>query len=212
MSARQFLLWGLLGAVGAIYLAVGYFAAISSSPPLIALLVGLAPLLATALAAAWHSRFRWAMLLACAAGLVLLGLNLERLRTHVALFYFVQHVGAMGLLGLSFGGTLWGAHHEALCSRIATLMIPEPLDADYLRYTWQVTLAWTLFFIGCGLLSVVLFVAGPIAWWSLFANVLTPIGVGAMFVIEYLVRLRVLPHQPPMSIVQTIRAYQKYRA
>jgi uncharacterized membrane protein len=46
--------------------------------------------------------------------------------------------------------------------------------------------------------------------WSYFANLLTPILVGLMFVVEYLVRVRVLPDRAHFSIAQTIQAYRTY--
>lgn len=199
-------------AVGAAYLGVGYLAVASEHPPLLALLVGMLPLVLLVLAMAWRTGPRWVTVpvavAVCAWGLA----NLSRLQGHVAPFYFVQHVGAMGLLGLSFGSTLRGGHDQALCSRIATLVATEPLGAPYLRYTWWVTAVWTAFFALCGTLSVLLFVAGPLAWWAFFANVLTPVLVGALFVIEYLVRVRVLPGRPHMSITGTIQAYQRFRS
>lgn len=196
---------------GAIYLGLGYIAAASDHPPLVALLVGLFPLVILALTAAWHSKVRWAAVPLCVAVCGWMVVNLQQLREHAALFYFVQHVGAMGLLGLTFGSTLWGGHDKALCSRIAAMVMPEALEPDYLRYTWQVTLAWTLFFVSCGAVSAALFFFGALDTWALFANVASPILVGALFVAEYLVRGRVLPNRPHMSIAATIQAYQKFR-
>jgi len=57
------------------------------------------------------------------------------------------------------------------------------------------TLTWTVYFITSAVLSVGLFFFGPIAVWSYFANLLTPVIVGLVFVIEYLVRVRVLPER-----------------
>ena len=209
-------IWGKLrvaaGIVaGGVYLGLGYVAAASEHPPLIALLVGVLPLALLVLTSAWHSKMRW-LAVPLALGACIWGaLNVSRLEGHVASFYFVQHVGAMGLLGLMFGSTLWRGHAEALCSRIAVMVMPEALEPDYLRYTWWVTAVWTLFFAWCGATSVALFFAGPLAWWAFFANVLTPILVGALFVVEYLVRVRVLPDRPHMSIAGTVQAYQRFR-
>ena len=43
-----------------------------------------------------------------------------------------------------------------------------------------------------------------------FANLLTPVFVGLMFVVEYLVRVRVLPDREHFSIAATIKAYRSY--
>lgn len=207
---RQVVRIGALLAVGAAYLALSYVAAASDNPPLVALIVGLLPLAALALTAAWHSRARWLALPACLAACVWVALNVQQLRGHAASFYFVQHVGAMGLMGLTFGSTLWGGFDKALCSRIAAMVLSEAPDAAHVKYTWQVTLAWTLFFAASGLTSIGLFFWGPLEWWAFFANVLTPIFVGAMFITEYLVRIRVLPGRPHMSVAATIQAYQRF--
>jgi uncharacterized membrane protein len=199
-------------AVGAAaYLGMAFAASVMEHPPLPLLVAGLLPLVALTVAAAWTSRVRTAALSACAVALALIVLNIERLQDHVASFYFIQHVGAMGMLGLTFGSTLWAGPEEAFCSRIAAFVMPGALDANYLLYTWKVTLAWTVFFVLTALVSVVLFYWGPIVWWSFFANILSPILVGAMFVVEYGVRLVVLPERPHLNLSETIRAYRAYR-
>lgn len=199
-------------AVGAAYLGVGYLAVASEHPPVLALLVGLLPLVLLVLALAWRLRPRWVTLPVAVAGCAWGLVNLSHLQSHVAAFYFVQHVGAMGLLGLTFGSTLRGGHEQALCSRIATMVTAEPPGPEYLRYTWWVTAVWTAFFALSGTLSVLLFVGASLAWWAFFANLLTPVLVGALFVIEYLVRVRLLPGRPHLSIAGTIQAYQRYRS
>jgi uncharacterized membrane protein len=117
----------------------------------------------------------------------------------------------MGALGLTFGATLWAGPEQAFCSRIAAFVAPGALDADYLCYTWKVTLAWTLFFVLSAAVSVVLFFWGPLVWWSFFANVLSPVLVGAMFAVEYGVRLVALPKRPHLNLFETIQAYRAYR-
>lgn len=198
---------------GLVYLGLGYIAAAWAHPPLIALVVGLIPPSALALTSifALPRRLRWPAtaiwLLAMAAVLS----QLEHLLAHAALFYFIQHAGAMGFLAFTFGNTLWASHGQALCSRMAKLMAADELDAAYLRYTYRVTAAWAIFFALSGCLSLGLYFWGDIEVWSLFANILSPLSVLGMFVVEYLVRIRVLPNRPHLSIVETIQAYQKYR-
>ena len=169
-----------------VYLGLGYVAAAWPHPPLVALLVGVLPLAAVALASALQLPAGWraSMLALWAAAAAALVFRWEQLETHAALFYFVQHAGAMGFLAMTFGATLWAGHPQALCSRIARVMTPQPLDESYYRYTWQVTLAWTLFFVVMGGLSVALFILASAATWSLFANIGTPLLVGGMFVLE----------------------------
>lgn len=199
------------GVAAAAYLLLGFFVAASDRPPAWSVILTLLPMTALMLLRAWRMRWRWPAVLACLSlfGWVLHAI--DSVRTHVAWVYFAQHVGAMCVLGLMFGMTLWGAHEEALCSRIAALVTTEPVDAAYARYTWQVTWAWTLFFVLMLAASVLLFFWGPLTWWSFLANLLTPALTGAMFVFEYLVRVRLMPDRPHMSVAGTIEAYQRFR-
>lgn len=210
ISLRQALRLGLIAAAGALYLGLSHLAASSKHPPIIALIVGLLPLGAMALIAAWKSRAPTLAMLLFAACTLAIAVNLENLRSHAAWLYFVQHAGAMILLAITFGGTLGHGHHDALCSRIASFVMPGRLDADYLRYTWKVTVAWTLYFAASAVLSVLLFCFGPVEVWSFFANVLTPVLLGAMFAGEYLIRLRAMPGRSHFSISETIQAYREY--
>ncbi len=195
---------------GTIYLAIGFIASTESHPPLFAVLLGLFPLAAASLASAWKSKARGILLPIFVAAALAMALHPDELRDHAAWLYFLQHAGAMTLLGITFGVTLTGGHEEALCSRIAGFMIHEELDADYLFYTWKVTLAWTIYFAASATISMLLFFLGPIEYWSIFANFATPISLGAMFAGEYLIRLRVLPDSPKMSLSATIQAYREY--
>lgn len=210
ISTRRALHLALVATAGATYLGLGYLTTVSDHPPILGLIVGIVPLGAAALVAAWNSRVRGLSLLLCAACALTIMLNLDSLRDHVAWLYFLQHVGAMTLLGATFGSTLACGHEDALCSRIASLLSRTRLDIDYLHYTWKVTLAWTVYFVVSAILSVLLFFFGPIEAWSLFANVLTPLLIGAMFVVEYLIRLRIMPDRAHFNIAETIQAYREY--
>lgn len=210
ITARNVLRLGLLAAVGATYAYFGYLTTVSAHPPLLSLIIGIVPLAALAIVAAWQSALRWPALALCAIASLAVFMKFDFLRSHLAWLYFIQHAGAMTSLGIMFGSTLLREPKDALCSRIACLMLGVKADTSYLRYTWYVTLAWTVFFTACAVLSVILFAFGPIKIWSLYANVLTPVLLGAMFVGEYLIRLRVLPNQNHFSIAATIRAYREY--
>lgn len=211
MQAMQWLRTGLIALVGAVYLWLGHQASIASDPPLASLLIGLAPLSLSALLLAWASRSPW-LLAGCAGALLLMLLNLDFLRANTAWVYFIQHAGMHSLLGLMFGRTLSRDHAKALCSQVSRMVWGDQLDAAFYRYTWQVTWAWTAYFALATLLSVLLFWLAPLAWWSVFANLLTPVLIGAIFVIEFAIRQRVLPKDRHASIAQTIRAYREYSA
>lgn len=206
----RLLLIAAIAVLGAAYLAFSHLLTIDEHPSLLMLALGVTPLSVMALLAAWHSRMRWLALALLAALALTVLLYLDDLRNHVNWLYFMQHAGAMSLLAITFGSTLARGDAEALCSRVTRLMLPDPVDPAYMRYTWKVTLAWTVYFVTSGVVSVGLFFWGPIAVWSYFANLLTPVFVGLMFVIEYLVRVRVLPDRAHFSIAQTIQAYRSY--
>lgn len=209
---RVLLVASLVGGAG--YLALGYVAAATPHPPGIALWAGFVPMALIALGLLWQLPrvWRWLALGAWLALVVASIVWLPRYAPHAALIYFVQHAGAMFFLAATFGLTLFGGHRQALCSRIAAHVVSGEMDARYWRYTWQVTLAWTLFFLVVGVASVALFVGGAMQPWAVLASVVTPVAVGLMFVVEYLIRIRVLPGVKHLSVSQTIAAYQKYRS
>jgi uncharacterized membrane protein len=195
---------------GAAYLAFSHLLTIAEHPSLLMLALGVTPLTIMAIVAAWNSRIRWLALTLLGALSLSVLLFLDALRNHVNWLYFMQHAGMMTLLAITFGSTLGRGNSDALCSRVTRLMLPGQPDPAYMLYTWKVTVAWTVYFIASALLSVGLFFFGPIEVWSFFANLLTPVLVGLMFVIEYLVRVRVLPDRTHFSIRQTIEAYRSY--
>ncbi len=210
ISVRQIIQVVLAAAVGIVYLGIGYYSTIAPHPPLLTIFLGIIPLCAILLVSAWHSRARIILLLVYAACALIVVMNIDYLRNHVAWLYFIQHAGAMSLLCIMFGTTLVGDHAGALCSRIADFVHRGSMDADYVHYTWNVTLAWTIFFALSAVVSVALFFFGSIEAWSVFANLLTPILLGVMFVGEYLIRLKVLPNRAHFSIAETIVAYREY--
>jgi uncharacterized membrane protein len=168
-------------------------------------LLGMAPLAAIATMFAWRSPRRGAMLalLALAAGGLALGW--VRLAANVSWLYFIQHVGTNALLGVAFGRTL-GQARTPLCTGLAALVHGE-LSAALIRYTRQVTIAWTVFFALVTGTSLLLFAFAPIAVWSVFANLLTLPLVALMFAAEYAVRLAVLPPGERSNILDAVRAY-----
>lgn len=190
------------------YLGLSYFAAKSEHPSLAATLFGITPLAAAMLMIAWNSRARWAALLVYALCLAAISVGFDRLQAHSQWLYFLQHFGAMCGLAVTFGATLGGEDDaRALCSRMASRMLGGTSDAALMRYTWKVTLAWTVFFTLCALASVLLFAFGPIEAWSAFANLGTPLLLGAMFVGEYLIRQRALPAHASVTIRRIVETY-----
>jgi uncharacterized membrane protein len=195
---------------GAAYLGLSYFLAASQQRSLAATLLGLAPFAAAAFALAWNFRARWLALALYGVCAIAIALSFDLLRSHAHWLYFVQHAGAMSALAVAFGVTLGGDHAQALCSRMAAAMQGGRSDAALMRYTWKVTLAWTVFFILCALVSVLLFALAPIEIWFAFANLLTPVLLAAMFAGEYLVRLYALPGHAHLGIEKIIQTFLEH--
>ncbi len=176
------------------------------SPWALAIILG--PVVAISAAWAWSAGHRLPAL-AGVAVVVLLGLQGAVGKGIPARWlYLAQHAGVHLALAGWFGSTLRrGA--EPLITALARRVhdrFPPPME----RYTRQVTLAWTLYFVGMATASLVLFAAGDFAHWSLLANILTPILTAAFFVGEYLVRYRLHPEFERVSLQRALQAYRSY--
>ena len=127
------------------------------------------------------------------------------LERNFSLVYLLQECGMNGLLAAIFGRSL-RAGETPLCTRLAD-QLHGPLTAAEMRYTRRVTLAWTLLFVAITLTTLGLYVAAPLAAWSLFVNfVIVPL-IGAMFVAELAVRRRVLPPADRGGILASLRLF-----
>jgi uncharacterized membrane protein len=110
-----------------------------------------------------------------------------------------------------FARTLTGPG-EPLVTQMARRVHAGVLSEAQQRYTRHVTLAWSVFFAGMVLVSVVLFVWAPLAVWSAFATLLGGPLIGVMFVGELMVRLWVFPKEERASIGETVRAWRAHRS
>lgn len=155
----------------------------------------------------WRIANRWLRATGVVAVAALLAWLWPQLRENVPLLYYLQHLGTHLALGTLFGRTLLGPG-EALITRIARNIFKGKISERKVRYTRQVTIAWTAFFFANALLSTALFLFAPAAVWSVHANLLTGPLVGLMFLAEYLVRQRVLPPEERPSFITAIRAYR----
>jgi len=167
--------------------------------------LAVAPLTMIALILAW----RWtspptAMLLT--AGLAALLYTLwPLLEKNFSFLYLLQESSVYGLLGVSFGRSL-APNRIAICTRLAD-KVHGPLLQQEVLYTRRVTAAWAVFFIAIAALSILLFVAAPQRMWSIYINFCVLPLVGAMFLVEYLVRRRVLPQVERAGLIATVRVY-----
>ncbi len=128
--------------------------------------------------------------------------------------YFAQHVAMFVALAAWFGASLRPGR-DALVTRFARVA-EGSLNAAGIVYTRRVTLAWSLFCIAMAAVSVALFFLAPLELWSAFGNLLTLPLVGAMFVAEYLVRVRTCPELAhggiARGVMHSVRAYWKSTA
>ncbi|MGB9130400.1 MAG: hypothetical protein WCB97_12200 [Thiobacillus sp.] len=202
--------WIVIAAGAIAYPVLAHYSTATSAAttfPSLGVAVSLTPALAILLWLTWRSPMRRIMMLVCAGvGLLLWGFwgTLER---NFSWVYFLQHAGTYAMLAAVFGVTL-ARGRQALCTRFAEV-VHGSLTPEEVRYSRQVTLAWTLFLLSISLVSGALFFLSSIEVWSVFANFLSFPLILLMFVVEFAVRRRKLPHQKKHSIMDGMLAYWK---
>jgi uncharacterized membrane protein len=173
--------------------------------------VAVLPVIAALFMALWRLP-QWAWRVAGAlAVLGVLAWIWPKLRHNVPLLYYLQHLGIHVALGVFFGKSLLG-HGDALITRMARRIFGHELSDRKVRYTRNVTLAWTVFFFANALVSTLLFIFAPPAIWSIHANLLTGPLLGLMFLVEHLWRLCVLPPHERPGIADIVQAYRRESA
>lgn len=90
----------------------------------------------------------------------------------------------LALFGLSL------KYGPPMAERLARLSEPE-LPEKAVRYTRQVTIAWSVFFLCNGLLAAALTLWAPLSWWTLYNGLIAYGLMGLLFAIEWLLRQRV---------------------
>ena len=120
--------------------------------------------------------------------------------------YVLQHAGIHFALGFVFATTL--RHGGTPLISAFALRVHRTVTPELLRYTRQVTWAWSLYFAAMVALSLALFVAAPWWWWSVFANLVTPLAAISLFVGEFLLRYRLHPEFERITLAQALQAYR----
>ncbi|MDR3394612.1 MAG: AMP-binding protein [Parasulfuritortus sp.] len=208
LNLTSVLRWAVVVVVVIAYPLIAHYSTIprvASETPMLGLFTSLAPTLAFLIWLAWHASKRTVMLALCA---ILLGVLVHyrgTLAQHFDWIYLIQHAGTNILMAVAFGITLLH-DRQPLCTRFAQ-SVRGRLTPDVIRYTRQLTLVWTLFFVSISTLSCLLFLFAPIRVWSIFANFLTFPLVILMFVVEYQVRLRKIPDEKAHGILKSVMAY-----
>jgi len=199
----------LIALSGLLYTVLLYKSILSPDNRQLSIVLALLPVLLFAVLLSWGSRLRYPVL----AMLLFGGVGVwhfwhEPLIENYVWFYLLQHVSIYAGFAWLFGRTLLGGR-TALVTHFAAI-VHEDMPPEQVRYTRQVTMAWTLFFISVVILSILLFIMAPLKDWGFFANIATPVLMGLMFAGEYQVRLRRLPHIKHVNIVQSIRVSTRY--
>jgi uncharacterized membrane protein len=189
---------------------LAHYAIVQSSTPTLGALLSLLPIAVVGIVAARRAQRREPILWALALAAIALWLGWGYLERHFTNVFFIEHAGMNLLLAVTFGRTLAGGS-EPLCTHFARI-IHGTLEPDVVRYTRQVTLAWALFFASLFVLSCTLYFGRFVAAWSFLANIASPILIGAMFVVEYAIRLRVLPNHKRIGILGGFRAFSQHVA
>ena len=168
--------------------------------------VAMAPVLLIGFLLAWHSPHRLIMMGVLVLSCIALGAAWPVLENHFDVVYWLQNMGMLLVLLMTFGRTLI-AGRQPLCTRFAEALY-GPVTPQHEIYTRQVTVAWTVFFAAMALVSTLLFFFAPLAIWSIFSNLLALPLVALMFIGEYWVRKSVLPDMRNMHILDAVRAFR----
>ena len=166
----------------------------------------LCPMLAAIAIGAWRGGQRLLAAIAALGIAALCAPALLGITVAPSLLYLAQHAGIHGFLALGFGSTL-RAGHTPLITTLAARVHRE-LTPDMVVYTRKLTLAWVLYFVAMALISLALFAFAPFEAWALFANLLTPCAMVAMFLVEYLLRYHWHPEFERASLADAIRSYR----
>lgn len=126
---------------------------------------------------------------------------------HADTLLFIENGVFLVALSTVFAMSLRGSG-DALVTGLARVARNGDMPAPVVRYTRRVTVAWALFFAVAALTSTLLFATQSRALWSGFVNLLLwPLG-GAMFALEYAIRIRVLRDVPHGSMLAGMDAFR----
>ena len=204
--------WAVLGGLGTVgafvlYALLSHWLMVHAArePWAVALLFG--PLLLAVAGPALQRRQAW-VLLACAAAVA--GLALVVWRGGVEdtnRLYVLQHAGILLALAWTFGSTLRSGSTPLIS--VMARSVHVNFTPEMQAYTRWLTGMWTVCFLAIVALSLLIYLAAPWAWWSLYCNVLTPLLSVAIFAIEHVLRYRRHPEFERISIHGAMRAWRR---
>ncbi len=117
---------------------------------------------------------------------------------------FLPPLAINGLLCWVFGRTLVRGR-VPIAAVFARHARGGDLPPELLAYTWQITIAWTVFFAVMLATAASLTAFGSLSAWSWFANFANPLLVGAFFVCEYGWRLMRFRHHRHTSLADMLQ-------
>ena len=167
--------------------------------------LALTPLTLLTLIVAWRSLPAVAALAVSAAAAGVLFSVWPLLTRNFSLFYLLEESSVYCILGVTFSRSLL-AGRTAVCTQLAD-KVHGPLTPEEVRYTRQVTVAWSFFFFTIAAVSMLLYAVEPVRIWSIYINFCVVPLTAAMFIGEYLVRRRVLPQIKRVGVLASIRVY-----
>jgi uncharacterized membrane protein len=133
-----------------------------------------------------------------------------QLRDHYRWFFLMQDLAFFILLAYYFASSLQRGR-EPVCTFFAR-HVHHSVSPELLRYTRSVTKAWLAFFILTGCMSALLFSFASTSVWAFFTNILTPVLVVSVFVVENACRRFFLPPADRVGLLGTYRAIRRGRA
>lgn len=117
--------------------------------------------------------------------------------------YMLQHAGINALLCGWFASTLRPGK-LSLIGQFAQRV--HALTPAHHTYTAKVTRVWALYFAAVALGSVLIYATLPFSHWTLFSNVVTPLGCVLLFLGEHLLRYRLHPEFERTRLIDALRA------
>lgn len=172
----------------------------------IAALVAIAPYFLTCFLLAIQAKRRFLMLGILALSSPIFWLAWAFFKQHHDWVYWLMHESLQVILLITFARTLMPGQ-VPLCTQFAKMVHDGPLSPKHARYAGKVTAAWALFFTSILLISNWLFFCHPVGMWSIFVNIAYLPLVALMFIVEYMVRKRVLPKEAQANIMEAIHAF-----
>lgn len=208
MQARVAARIGLVLMVGVAYVLASHWLMTQTQASAWNVVGVLSPMLVIVGVGAWRSGHRGVALCVAAVLAALCVQAMLGIRVTSHALYLLQHAGINFVLALVFGSTLRPGR-KALITAVAERVHGGELAPGHLAYTRQVTAAWTIFFLVIVAVSLVLFFGASFETWAVFANLVTPVATGAMFVGEFSLRYRLHPDFKRSTVADAIQAYMK---